>query len=82
MGKPRKEKDWTSTTLLRVFCCIASLNGKSKFISVSYTHLAVYKRQAFGAFIGKSEQEIIGKDEVELFQLSGNAAQKFMDDDL
>ena len=44
----------------------------------------IYKgcNKAFGAFIGKSEQEIIGKDDVELFQLSGNAAQKFIEDDL
>lgn len=44
----------------------------------------IYKgcNKAFGAFIGKSEQEVIGKDDVELFQLSGNAAQKFIEDDL
>ena len=33
MAKKIEAKDWTSNTLLRVFCCIASLNGKSKFIS-------------------------------------------------
>lgn len=44
----------------------------------------IYKgcNKAFGAFIGKSEQEIIGKNDIELFQLSGNAAQKFIEDDL
>ena len=38
--------------------------------------------KALSSFIGKSEQEIIGKDDIEIFQLSGNAAQKFIEDDL
>ena len=37
---------------------------------------------SFSAFVGKPEQEIVGKNDIELFQISEDMAQKFIEDDM